>query len=304
MGVNTAGRSGGFVIHSYEKGILPSRVGVRRVGGKRPRGAEGVEAGRPRARGKGVHPTEIRTSISPSSAVELNTTSALANYATEAGLRTTSISPSSAVELNTTSALANYATEAVLAGTECTPFSTTARSLGLSSKLSFLTLFDDEQKNAVVGLSRCARTVIRPQGHPCHRFPANTGIEASQGGDIATGPDLFSLASHDCAHVLAVIRLVLFRFSTRQSREFLYQRYCWLYKTSWNSALKKLYKAHEDDYNIEEITNQGFIMDSPTVNDDSMQSPATPQVQDQSSRTPLELGSKQEESIERACQGI
>nr|CAD7261547.1 unnamed protein product [Timema shepardi] len=33
-----------------------------------------------------VHPTEIRTSISPSSAVELNTTSALANYATEAGI--------------------------------------------------------------------------------------------------------------------------------------------------------------------------------------------------------------------------
>nr|CAD7444545.1 unnamed protein product [Timema bartmani] len=32
-----------------------------------------------------VHPTEIRTSISPSSAVELNTTSAFANYATEAG---------------------------------------------------------------------------------------------------------------------------------------------------------------------------------------------------------------------------
>nr|CAD7266902.1 unnamed protein product [Timema shepardi] len=30
-----------------------------------------------------VHPTRIRTSISPSSAVELNTTSALANYATE-----------------------------------------------------------------------------------------------------------------------------------------------------------------------------------------------------------------------------
>nr|CAD7596413.1 unnamed protein product [Timema genevievae] len=34
-----------------------------------------------------VHPTEIRTSISSSSAVELNTTSALANYATEAALR-------------------------------------------------------------------------------------------------------------------------------------------------------------------------------------------------------------------------
>ncbi|CAG2053537.1 unnamed protein product [Timema podura] len=32
-----------------------------------------------------VHPTEIRTSIFPSSAIELNTTSALANYATEAG---------------------------------------------------------------------------------------------------------------------------------------------------------------------------------------------------------------------------
>nr|CAD7201263.1 unnamed protein product [Timema douglasi] len=30
-----------------------------------------------------VHPTEIRTSISPSSAVELNTTSSLANYATK-----------------------------------------------------------------------------------------------------------------------------------------------------------------------------------------------------------------------------
>nr|CAD7196124.1 unnamed protein product [Timema douglasi] len=84
-----------------------------------------------------VHLTEIRTSISPSSAVELNTTSALANYATEVKLEEvnphsrggrveshlgkpppvhlteirTSISPSSAVELNTTSALANYATE-------------------------------------------------------------------------------------------------------------------------------------------------------------------------------------------------
>nr|CAD7439879.1 unnamed protein product [Timema bartmani] len=33
-----------------------------------------------------IHPTEIRTSISPSSAVELNTTCALANYATEAVL--------------------------------------------------------------------------------------------------------------------------------------------------------------------------------------------------------------------------
>ncbi|CAG2058929.1 unnamed protein product, partial [Timema podura] len=38
----------------------------------------------PREKPPPVHPTEIRTSISPSSAVELNTTSALANYATEA----------------------------------------------------------------------------------------------------------------------------------------------------------------------------------------------------------------------------
>nr|CAD7406163.1 unnamed protein product [Timema cristinae] len=62
-----------------------------------------------------VHPTEIRTSISPSLAVELNTTSALANYATEAVHPTeirTLVSPSSAVELNTKSALSNYATEA------------------------------------------------------------------------------------------------------------------------------------------------------------------------------------------------
>nr|CAD7596181.1 unnamed protein product [Timema genevievae] len=62
-----------------------------------------------------VHPTEIRSSISPSSAVWLNTTGALANYATEAVHPTeirSSISPSSAVGLNTTSALANYATEA------------------------------------------------------------------------------------------------------------------------------------------------------------------------------------------------
>nr|CAD7256553.1 unnamed protein product [Timema shepardi] len=62
-----------------------------------------------------VHPTKIRTSVSLSSAVELNTTSTSANYVTEAVHPTeirTSISPSSAVELNMTSALANYATEA------------------------------------------------------------------------------------------------------------------------------------------------------------------------------------------------
>nr|CAD7426254.1 unnamed protein product [Timema monikensis] len=43
-----------------------------------------LEEVNPHLRGE-VHPTEIRTLISPSSAVELNTTSALANYATQAG---------------------------------------------------------------------------------------------------------------------------------------------------------------------------------------------------------------------------
>nr|CAD7575142.1 unnamed protein product [Timema californicum] len=73
------------------------------------------ESGKPFRKNHPQYPTEIRTSISSSSAIELNTTSALANYATEAVHPTeirTSISPSSAVELNTTSALANYATEA------------------------------------------------------------------------------------------------------------------------------------------------------------------------------------------------
>nr|CAD7258698.1 unnamed protein product [Timema shepardi] len=40
-----------------------------------------------------VHPTEIRTLISPSSAVELNTTRALANYATEAVVRVSGYEP-------------------------------------------------------------------------------------------------------------------------------------------------------------------------------------------------------------------
>nr|CAD7568862.1 unnamed protein product [Timema californicum] len=45
------------------------------------------ESGKPfRKNHPSVHPTEIRTSISPSSAVEIYTTSALANYATEAEL--------------------------------------------------------------------------------------------------------------------------------------------------------------------------------------------------------------------------
>nr|CAD7461014.1 unnamed protein product [Timema tahoe] len=46
-----------------------------------------MESGKPFSKKPpSVHPTEIRTSISPSSAVELNTTGALANYATEAGV--------------------------------------------------------------------------------------------------------------------------------------------------------------------------------------------------------------------------
>nr|CAD7459811.1 unnamed protein product [Timema tahoe] len=49
------------------------------------RGSEPAFAWRESGKPPPVHPTEIRTSISPSSAVELNTTSALANYATEAG---------------------------------------------------------------------------------------------------------------------------------------------------------------------------------------------------------------------------
>nr|CAD7460834.1 unnamed protein product [Timema tahoe] len=43
------------------------------------------ESGKPFRKKNSVHPTDIRTSIFPSSAVELNTTSALANYAIEAG---------------------------------------------------------------------------------------------------------------------------------------------------------------------------------------------------------------------------
>nr|CAD7403308.1 unnamed protein product [Timema cristinae] len=47
------------------------------------------ESGKPfRKNHPPVHSTEIRTSISLSSAVELNTTSGLANYATEAGFST------------------------------------------------------------------------------------------------------------------------------------------------------------------------------------------------------------------------
>nr|CAD7259774.1 unnamed protein product [Timema shepardi] len=51
------------------------------------RGSEPTFAWRESGKPPSVHPTEIRTSISPSSAVELNTTSALTNYTTEAATR-------------------------------------------------------------------------------------------------------------------------------------------------------------------------------------------------------------------------
>nr|CAD7265513.1 unnamed protein product [Timema shepardi] len=52
---------------------------------KTPTGHLYVKSGAP-GHALSVHPTEIRTLITPSSAVELKTTSALANYTTEAGL--------------------------------------------------------------------------------------------------------------------------------------------------------------------------------------------------------------------------
>nr|CAD7446984.1 unnamed protein product [Timema bartmani] len=75
-------------------------VGVMQLWGKSPPrtedhlykkitglGGATVENGKIEEKPPPVHPTDIRTSISPSSAVGLNTTSALANYATEAGLK-------------------------------------------------------------------------------------------------------------------------------------------------------------------------------------------------------------------------
>nr|CAD7439898.1 unnamed protein product [Timema bartmani] len=62
------------------------KIGIGRV---ELRGSEPAfawrESGKPFRKKKPVHPTEIRTSIFPSSTVELNTISALANYVTEAG---------------------------------------------------------------------------------------------------------------------------------------------------------------------------------------------------------------------------
>nr|CAD7200012.1 unnamed protein product [Timema douglasi] len=71
-----------------------------------------------------VHPTKIRNSITPSSAVELNTTSALANYATEAGnldvgLWETGccISPGGKGGVNTVDKLVQRANASILIGT-------------------------------------------------------------------------------------------------------------------------------------------------------------------------------------------
>nr|CAD7454061.1 unnamed protein product [Timema tahoe] len=64
----------------------PARIGKVEFRGSEPAFAW-RESGKPfrNTHTPPVHPTEIRTSISSSSAVVLNTTSALANYATEAG---------------------------------------------------------------------------------------------------------------------------------------------------------------------------------------------------------------------------
>nr|CAD7453070.1 unnamed protein product [Timema tahoe] len=61
-----------------------------------------------------VYPTEIRTSISPSSAVELNTTSALANYATEAAENVREINLSITIDQLPTTALSHLTTEKTL----------------------------------------------------------------------------------------------------------------------------------------------------------------------------------------------
>nr|CAD7587102.1 unnamed protein product [Timema genevievae] len=66
-------------------GRLESRLkGEERLLGKGLQGAERQIQGH-KEKPPPVHPTEIRTSISPSSMFELNTTSALANYTIEAG---------------------------------------------------------------------------------------------------------------------------------------------------------------------------------------------------------------------------
>nr|CAD7402170.1 unnamed protein product [Timema cristinae] len=66
-----------------EDAIVACGIGMAEFRGGEPAFAW-RESGKPfRKKPPLVHPTEIRTSISPSSAVELNTTSTLANYATE-----------------------------------------------------------------------------------------------------------------------------------------------------------------------------------------------------------------------------
>nr|CAD7574973.1 unnamed protein product [Timema californicum] len=71
--------------------LLQQLLPLQSVGGKLQMSAHGTLSKMGEEKPPPVHPTEIRTSISPSSAVELNTTSALANYATEAELTLPSI---------------------------------------------------------------------------------------------------------------------------------------------------------------------------------------------------------------------
>nr|CAD7577895.1 unnamed protein product [Timema californicum] len=72
----------------HSLGVPLSEQAVRGSAQIRTLSAKEIEGMRVACKGKPppVHPTEIRTSISPSSAVKLITTSALVNYATEAGL--------------------------------------------------------------------------------------------------------------------------------------------------------------------------------------------------------------------------
>nr|CAD7599878.1 unnamed protein product [Timema genevievae] len=77
--VNTKRVRGGGTFRGSQKGRLEN--GASQVGD-----SDDVLRTRTTTPPPPVHPTEIRTSISPSSAVELITTSALANYATEAGV--------------------------------------------------------------------------------------------------------------------------------------------------------------------------------------------------------------------------
>nr|CAD7408960.1 unnamed protein product [Timema cristinae] len=80
-----------------------------------------------------VQPTKIRTSISPSSAVELNTTNALANYATEAGILALSVPEALTVKASS-SFLVNFISQS----TELAPLFSVVQSNGESLTLRIL----------------------------------------------------------------------------------------------------------------------------------------------------------------------